>query len=454
VRNIDVDEAQAEETSELETGRRGMMRLVALAITAGAATGLVGATFRAVLAAANGWRLDLVRWSEQLSDWGFLVPVLTVASCAALARALVRIAPVAAGSGVQHVEAVARGQADPAPPAALPVKFAGGALALGSGLALGREGPTVQMGAVIGEMLARRARMPIEDVRSLETAVAGAGLAVAFSAPVGGATFAFEEVARSFKLRLVVATLSSSAAAVAVAWSLIGSAPDFSVIPPPLPEWRAALPFLVFGALLGAIGAAYNWLVVALLDLSDRCSRVPVEVRAAAIGALVGLLLWIEPALVGGGDEFNQRILATHASLASVGVMFAVRWFLGPVSYAAGAPGGLFAPLLLIGSAAGAVFAAAANTLLPALALDPVAFAIVGMATFFAAVVRAPLTGIVLIVEMTATTTQVLPMLGACTMAVATATLLRGQPVYDTLRLRMLRAGDAARAGGAPASVR
>ena len=105
----------------------------------------------------------------------------------------------------------------------------------------------------------------------------------------------------------------------------------------------------------------------------------------------------------------------------------------------------MFAPLLLIGTLAGTLFADAANQLLPSLRLDPVAFSIIGMSTFFTAVVRSPLTGIMLIVEMTATTTQAVPMLGAAAVATAVATLLGGQPIYDTLRHRMLEAEADAR---------
>ncbi|MEG1970086.1 MAG: ClC family H(+)/Cl(-) exchange transporter [Burkholderiaceae bacterium] len=436
----DIRSLEANELAEIENGRRGLLLYALIAILAGALIGLVGSAFRMVLVIAGEWRGEMAAWSQDLGAWGFLLPVLTVAICAAAARGLVRLAPLAAGSGVQHVEAVMRGEADPAPLRVLPVKFVGGALALGSGLALGREGPTVQMGATIGDTLAKWARMSIVDVRRMQTAVAGAGLGVAFSAPLGGAIFAFEEVARAFSVRLAVATLLASATATAVAWSLIGDAPDFVVDALALPAWSALLPFLLFGLLLGAAGVAYNRLVVYCLDLGDRLRAVPPELRAAVIGGLVGLLLWVEPALVGGGDELNQWILDDRAPWLSIAIIVVVRWFLAPLSYAAGTPGGLFAPLLLVGTAFGALFAAAGNALLPDLALDPMAFAIVGMAAFFAAVVRAPLTGIVLIVEMTATTSQIVPMLGATTLAVVAATVLRGPPVYDTLRLRMLKA--------------
>jgi chloride channel protein, CIC family len=432
-------EAQAQqEVDELERSRRGLVRLAVVAAVAGGAIGLVGGAFRLVLLTAAEMRADLVSWSERFGDWGFVVPVLAVALCAAAARALVRLAPEAAGSGVQRVEAVMRGEEPPATLRVVPVKFVGGALALGSGLALGREGPTVQMGAVIGSAFARWARLIEQDVRDLSAAVAGAGLGVAFSAPMGGALFTFEEVRRAFTLRLAVASLLACSAASGVALLMLGAEPDFLLEPPPILGIESVLPVLALGALLGALGVGYNRFVVRLLDLADAWPRVPAELKAAAIGALVGLLLWFEPLLVGGGDELNQSVLDGRMPLGSLLVILAVRWFLGPLSYAAGTPGGLFAPLLLVGAAAGALFAGTCNAVF-GIALDPVAFAIIGMSTFFTAVVRAPFTGIVLIVEMTATTTQLMPMLAAAGTAMLAATLLRGLPVYDTLRLRMLR---------------
>jgi CIC family chloride channel protein len=437
-------EAQArQEVEELEQSRRGLLRLGLVAVLAGGLIGLLGGAFRLVLLHAADLRADLVSWSEAQGAWGFVFPVLAVALCAAAARALVRLAPEAGGSGVQRVEAVMRGEETPAGLRVIPVKFVGGALALGSGLALGREGPTVQMGAVIGATLARWARLIEQDIRDLGAAVAGAGLGVAFSAPIGGALFTFEEVRRAFTLRLVVASLLACSAASGVALLILGAEPDFVFESPSILGLDSVLPVLVLGALLGALGVAYNRFVVRLLDLADAWPKVPPEAKAAVIGAAVGLLLWFEPLLVGGGDELNQWVLEGRAPLGSLLLVLAVRWFLGPLSYAAGTPGGLFAPLLLVGAAAGALFAGACNAAL-GMALDPVAFAIIGMSTFFTAVVRAPFTGIVLIVEMTATTTQLMPMLAAAGMAMAAATLLRGPPVYDTLRLRMLRREAAA----------
>lgn len=171
------------------------MLIAVLAVVAGLAAGAVGGAFRWVLDRADAWRSALAEWAHTV-PFGVIVPVLVVAACAALAAALVRLSPRSAGSGIQDVDAVFRGELGPQPFSVVPIRFACGALAIGSGLVLGREGPTVHMGAAIGALAARGAKLGDDDSRSFQTALSAAGLAVAFNAPIGGALFALEEVAR------------------------------------------------------------------------------------------------------------------------------------------------------------------------------------------------------------------------------------------------------------------
>ncbi len=202
-----------EEARAMEIAGRSLWRLGLVAVIAGLLTGAVGAAFRLVLRAALDLRMHVADYAHGLGWWGILRPIAGVAAGAGLARLLVRWAPEAAGSGVQRVEAVMRGDIGPSPLKVLPVKFVGGALALGSGLVLGREGPTVQMGATIGDALAALFRLPDAGLRDLQAAAAGAGLGVAFSAPIGEAMFTLEEVRRAFTTRLAVASLLAASAA-------------------------------------------------------------------------------------------------------------------------------------------------------------------------------------------------------------------------------------------------
>jgi len=175
---LDPADIRALEASDDQEPSEGHARLLTLAVTAavaGAVTGLTGACFRLVLREADSSRVDVMSQLRPLGAAGVLIAMLIVAACAALARGLVRLAPEAGGSGVQRVEAVMRGEARPASSRVLPVKFVGGALALGAGMVLGREGPTVQMGAVIGDWFAKQARLSTVDLRRLQAATAERG---------------------------------------------------------------------------------------------------------------------------------------------------------------------------------------------------------------------------------------------------------------------------------------
>lgn len=428
--------ATSSRRAEAPGGLRSLLRLSLVAAGGGAVTGFVGGGFRLLLGDANGLRTSLVAWAHHWPAFGWAAPVLVVAVCAALSRWVVRFVPLASGSGIQDVEAVWRKETGFPPWWVLPAKFAGGLLDIGSGLALGTEGPTVQMGAVIGSGLGKRLGLNDEERRVLVAGLSGAGLAVAFNVPLAGALFVFEEVTKSF--RLALPTLIGSAAGVTCSWILVGNQPDFIVGAVPVPASWLIVIFVLFGAATGLAGLAYNRLVIAGLDWFARPWRWPNELRAALVGGVIGLILWFRPLAVGTGDQLVQEVLNHQFGLTVLAGYLLARFLVGPWSYSAGTPGGLLGPMLAVGAVWGALVQGLLAPVIPALGGSGGALAIVGMAAFFAAVVRAPLTGIVLIVEMTATTTLLVPMLAACFAAVLVCTALRGEPIYDTLRHRML----------------
>ncbi|TCN51725.1 CIC family chloride channel protein [Rhodococcus sp. SMB37] len=419
---------------------RELIAICVLAIVAGAVIGFVGGAFRWCLAVADEWRVHMLHWAHGLPGPSWLIPVGVTALCAALAALIVRPIPLAAGSGVQHVEAVARGEAEPPRLLVLPAKFFGGLLAMGSGLVLGREGPIVHMGAVVGAESARRARMSDEHVRLLQTSVSGAGLAVAFNAPIGGALFVFEEVTRAFRFRTVVPVLLSVGVGVACSRLILGDRPDFDVGLLDPPSITLLPVFVVFGLLTGLSGAVYNRLVMRLLAASDALRSVSPIAKAAVIGGMIGLVSVVAPLAAGGGDTVSQHLVSGGTiALPIMAWLVVVRFVAGPLSYAAGTPGGLFAPLLALGALWGVLYARVAEILIPGIDSSlAVPMAIVGMAALFSASVRAPLTGIALVVEMTGTTSVTVPMLLASAGAVVVAHLVGVAPIYDSLRARML----------------
>ncbi len=326
---------------------------------------------------------------------GLFLGIASVAAASAIAASLVRrFSPYAAGSGIPHVEAVAKGQLAPAPLSLIPVKFIGGLLAIGSGLALGREGPSVQMGADIGVFLGGKLRLSKSDCMALLSACGGAGIATAFNAPIAGAVFVLEELIRRFDTRNAIAALGASCCAIAVARPFLGEVPDFKVPALAYSGFGTGLLFLALGVIAGFAGMAYNRALLGCIAFADRL-RWPIELRAALIGGLVGALAWLAPSLIGGGDVLTQRALSGGEGIAIVLLVFGVRFLLGPISYAAGTPGGLFAPMLTVGAQLGLLFAIFCRFVFPHVEVAPAAFAVVCMAAFFTAVVRAPVTGIV-----------------------------------------------------------
>lgn len=380
-----------------------------------------------------------IAWAHGQALVGFLLVVMAGAAAALAAWLVRRFAPHATGSGIPHVEAVLRQEVPPAPFILLPVKFVGGLLAIGSGLALGREGPSVQMGASIAHIGATLSQRCWTDSRVLMAAGAGAGLATAFNAPIAGAVFVLEELVQRFEQRIAIAALAASATAIATARAILGNQTDFTVIAlDHVPSLGLPL-FLVLGAVAGLLAVGYNRSLLATMAAFERLRVLPPEARAALVGAAVATVAWFAPSFVGGGDALTQRALSGIEPLAFLPVLFLLRLAMGHASYAAGTPGGLFAPMLVLGAQSGLLFGAACLFIFPGLSIPVQAFAVVGMAAFFTGVVRAPVTGIVLITEMTGAFTVLLPMLGACCAAMLVPALLRNVPIYESLREGTLR---------------
>jgi CIC family chloride channel protein len=291
------------------------------------------------------------------------------------------------------------------------------------------------MAATLGHLVGKTFRRTWPDCRVLLAAGAGAGLATAFDAPIAGAIFVLEELVRRFELRIAIAALSASASAISVSRAILGDGQDFHLGVLVAPNLAIRPLFFVLGALAGVMGVIYNRVLLQTMATVDRV-HWPVEVGAALIGAGVGALAWVLPDLVGGGDAITQRTLLGGGTLGLLPLVFLMRLALGSLSYSAGTPGGLFAPLLVLGAQFGLFFGLACEFAVPDLHVQPEGFAVVGMAALFTGIVRAPLTGIVLATEMTADVTLLLPMVGACAMAMLTPTLLKDPPIYDSLRER------------------
>ncbi|MBN8248062.1 MAG: chloride channel protein [Verrucomicrobia bacterium] len=425
----------AEESGEPPAG---WTRLAAASVAVGVCTGLLVAGFRRLLEETEVWRTTVLALLGTHGALGLLSAMLGVAVAAALAAHLVRrYSPSAGGSGIPQVEAVLAGAQPLPPPAILPVKFFGGWLAIGSGLALGREGPSVQMGASLGGLWGRWCRLHRSDAIAVIAAGGGAGLATAFNAPIAGAVLVLEELVRRYDPRVAVAALGASGGAIAVARVFLGQAPDFDVPPIPFSGVNGGLGFLMLGLCCGMLATAYHRILLAALDLADRLQGLPVELRAGLVGAGVGAVGWWAPGWIGGGDPLTQAALGSGLALTGLPLLLGLRFLLSMVSYGAGTPGGLFAPMLTLGALTGLLVGTGLRWLHPDLQTPMSAYALVGMAALFAGVVRAPVTALVLVTELTGNTTLLLPMLAAGFVALLTTGWTGTPAIYDALSQRL-----------------
>ncbi|NLF51987.1 MAG: H(+)/Cl(-) exchange transporter ClcA [Leptolinea sp.] len=406
----------------------------------GAIAGLVALLFRIALVSADSWRSALGMWAYQHPGYGWLIMALCTLIGAGVSVAITRkFAPDAAGSGIPHLEAVLYRFRKLDAKRVLPVKFFGGILAIGTGMALGREGPTVQMGGSVGDLVARLLKVSDRERLTLISAGAGAGLAAAFNAPLSGLIFVLEEVRRDFQPIVFGAAFIAAVIADIVARMGSGQFPVFSVPAYPVPPLSSLPVFAVLGITAGLLGVLFNKV---LLFSLNTYGRIPSRYRipaAAITGGLIGLAGWFSPILIGSGHTLAETAMQGELALGIIPIFFILRFALTSASYGTGAPGGIFAPLLVLGSLIGLGIGQVAHILMPDVVPIPAAFAVVGMAAYFTAIVRAPLTGVMLIIEMTGNYSQMLPLLVSCFCAYIVAEGLKDLPIYEALLERDLR---------------
>ena len=422
-------------------------RLFPRAMLVGLLAGGAAVLFRWALEYGDALRDRLLVWVHQYPMWGWLMPMVIGALGAGCAVSLVRfLAPEAAGSGIPHLKAVLARLRSLRWHVVLPVKFVGGALGIGSGLALGREGPTVQMGGAMGAAVSQWLQVTPRERQTLIAAGAGAGLAAAFNAPLAGLISVLEEVQRHFAPTVFGATFVAALIADVMTRLFTNQLPVFHVESLPTPPLMALPAFLGLGVFTGLLGIVFNRSLLGTMTCFARWGDWlrgrhgwAAGLLAAGVGALVGLVGWFVPSALGGGQRLVEAVLQGQVALARIPLWFLLRFGLTMVSYGCGAPGGIFAPLLVLGSLLGLAVGEFTHLCLPGTIDHPGAFAVVDMAAYFAAIVRAPLTGIVLIVEMTNTYAQILPLFVACFAAYAVADFLGDEPIYEALLERDLR---------------
>lgn len=346
--------------------------------------------------------------------------------------------PEAGGSGIPQVKGIILGAVRLRWFRVLWVKLVGGILGIGLGLSLGREGPSIQLGAVTAQGISRSLGRSRMEERYLITAGASAGLAAAFNAPLAGAIFALEELHRNFSGSVLAPSMAAALVATMVSRIVFGSEPifHFGVLPSfPLSYiWIAIL----IGIVMGIGGNIFNF---GLLHI-QRFYGLPVFRSAympIAFALVVsGMLGYVFPYVLGGGNELINSLYTMPLSLQFFLMLLATKFIFTLISYGCGAPGGFFLPMLVIGALTGSVVGI---ILIQCGVITPYYLSnivIISMAAFFSASVHSPVTGTILIMEMTASYEHLLVLCAASLVALMVAQALKGQPIYTALLNRRL----------------
>lgn len=409
-------------------------------IIVGICSGFIISLFRFLLAKAEEWRIELYEQLQSLPDYysaGWFAVLFCIGGILYL---LTKYEPMAGGSGIPQVKGVILGFMRMNWLRILWVKLAGGILGLGAGLSLGREGPSIQLGAVTAQGVSRflgRTRM---EERYLITSGASAGLAAAFNAPLAGVIFSLEELHRNFSAVVLLPAMAAAMTATFVSRLLFGRDFIFSFYGlPPFPHDIHLLYAVAVSVIAGVSGVIFN---AGLLNI-NKFYKLPVfknlYFKIAFSLLCAGILGFLLPQILGGGNLLVNELALKTFPLQLLFVLLAGKFLFTLICYGTGVPGGFFLPMLVLGALVGSI---CANILL-AFRLIAVNHAanviIIAMVAFFSASVRAPITGTILISEMTGSFSHLMILGIASAIAYVVAQFCGGQPVYEALLLKSLR---------------
>ena len=312
-------------------------------------------------------------------------------------------------------------------------KFGCSSASLASGIALGREGPSVHIGAGIASVLARWLGLKPEKVKSLLPVGAAAALAAAFNTPIAAVLFSLEEVMGDLHAPLLGSVVLSSATSWMVLHLVLGDEPLFHV-----PAYHLVHPIeFVIYAVLGVVGGLVSvwfvkmllWLRALFLTFSERT----VWFQPAVGGLVVGVFGWFVPEVLGVGYTYVGDALNGHIALKFMALLVVLKVIATTTSYSSGNAGGIFGPSLFIGAMVGGTVGSLAHMALPQYTADVGAYALVGMGTTFAGIVRVPLTSVIMIFEMTRDYTIIVPLMISNLVSFYVSYKLQRTPIYEAL---------------------
>jgi chloride channel protein, CIC family len=400
-----------------------------LSVVIGALTGMTVVAF-ILLTERSGMRL----YPAGGAPWRRLL--FPVAGSLGIGYLLYRYFPDARGSGVPQTKAALFARDGNISLRTVLGKFFCTSATLASGIPLGREGPSVQVGAGIGSVLGRLLGLRPEQVKKLIPVGAAAAVAAAFNTPLAAVLFSLEEIMGDLHAPVMGAVVLASATAWMVLRLFLGNHPLFTV-----PQYQLVSPaefgvYAVLGIAGGMVSAAFTRLLLAMRAKFLSLPRNTVWLQPVAGGLLVGLMGWFVPQVLGVGYGYVGQALNGNMAFKMMLLLVVLKLFAVTTSYASGNAGGIFGPALFIGAMVGGAVGTVAHHFFPLYTATPGAYALVGMGAVFAGIVRAPMTSVLMIFEMTQDYAVIVPLMIANMISLFVASRLQHEPIYEALAVQ------------------
>lgn len=414
-------------------------RVFAVALVAGALCGLAAVSFHLSIIWTENKLIDsaFTATGKAWVWWTILIPTVGGLVCGAILQYLI---PGARGSGVPQVKVAYATRGGRVPFIDAIGKFVVGVIQIGSGSSLGREGPTVQICAGVASSLGRAAALSRENLRRLLPVGAAAGIAAAFNAPIAAVTFTIEEVVGDLDQAVLAWIVVAAAVAAAIERSILGEHPVFTIARNyGLDHASSLVSYAALGVAAAVVSLVFTESLLGLRKRFQRLIIIPAWMRPGVGGLVTGILAVVALAslnkqgITGGGYATLSEALSGSITIRALMVLCVLKLVSTVFSYASGGAGGIFAPALFIGGMLGGVFGYIDRFTLQHSNADLGAFALVGMGAVFAGIIRAPITSVLIIFEMTGSYGLILPLMISNMTAFALARHFRPTPIYEAL---------------------
>ena len=377
-------------------------------------------------------RIYLLGSGAELNPWRLiLAPTLAGLVIAVL---VIRFFPLSRGSGVNQTKAALYIYNGYIPLRTAVGKFITSALAIGSGHSLGPEDPSLQIGACLASALGRRMRLKRDHMRLLAPVGAAAGLAAAFNAPISAVLFVIEEVIGRWTAGILGSVVLSAVSSVVVMRWFLGSEPLFRIPPVELRRPSELIAYAILGIVGGLASVAFASGISTLRPLCHKLRPWTQYAQPALAGLLTGIIAVLgAPQVMGAGYEYIDEAMHGQFTWQFLAILALLKIVATMLSFVSGTPGGMFAPTLFIGAMLGAAVGGAEHALLPHLAWSPGTYALVGMGVLFAGFLRAPMTSVFMVLEVSGNYSIIVPVIVANTVAYVISRTFQPVAIFDTL---------------------